>query len=173
MGCRLAWCGVPSRAIPGDTNEPRVNATSIAREPSARLRMVKTRVASVASVVNDGVGDGAPREEDGECRVEDRPSPGRDVAVGTAPLGAPDGRRFGVRYLSRDGTTRRAGAAGNARVRGAGCRGCRHSCAATGSTLATADIAAARYPSRVARENGYGGKEERWRDLPSEPPSGD
>ena len=136
--------------------------------------MVRTRVASVASVVGDGGGViGAPREEEVERRVEDRPSPGRDVAVGTAPLGAPDGRRFGVRYLSRDGTTRRAGAAGNARVRGAGCRGCRHSCAATGSTLATADIAAARYPSRVARENGYGGKEERWRDLPSEPPSGD
>ena len=174
MGCRLAWCGVPSRAIPGDTNEPRVNARSIARDASARLKMVRTRVASVASVVGDGGGViGAPREEEVERRVEDRPSPGRDVAVGTAPLGAPDGRRFGVRYLSRDGTTRRAGAAGNARVRGAGCRGCRHSCAATGSTLATADIAAARYPSRVARENGYGGKEERWRDLPSEPPSGD
>jgi len=108
MGCRLVWCGVPSRAIPGDTNEPRVNATSIARDVSARLATVRTRVASVASVVGDGV-IGAPRGEEGECRVEDRagrsaPSPGPDVAVGTAPLGAPDGRRFGVRYLSRDGT---------------------------------------------------------------------
>ena len=72
--------------------------------------MVRMRVASVASVVGDGVGViGAPREEEDERRVEDRagrsaPSLGRDVAVGTAPLGAPDGRRFGVRYLSRDGT---------------------------------------------------------------------